>query len=300
MQINETTSTYILTTDIGGTHITSAICNLELKTIIPESLTRIEVFSKGTADHIFTTWNTACQYSLANSPGAVSGMGVAMPGPFDYENGISYIKGLDKYEGIYGLNIKNRLAENLNLNPSNIRFRNDAESAIAGETIAGAGRKYNDVVGITLGTGFGSAISRYKITKDVNWGSDNYKSSIADDYFSTRWFLTRYHELTGSFIPGVKELAILAENDENAIKVFNEFAIDLNAFLKQKLPIFSPQALVICGNIAKAHHLFLPYLKENLGEVVVELGQLGEYASLLGVASLFETISGVAVNPSVN
>ncbi|WP_158994558.1 ROK family protein [Mucilaginibacter sp. L196] len=300
MQINKALSTYILTTDIGGTHITSAICNLELKTIIPESLTRVEVFSKGTADHIFNAWNTAFQYSLANSPGTVSGVGVAMPGPFDYENGISYIKGLDKYESIYGLNIKSQLAGSFNLNPSNIRFRNDAESAIAGEIIAGAGRKYNDVVGITLGTGFGSAFSKHKITKDINWGSDNYKNSIADDYFSTRWFLKRYHELTGRFIAGVKELVILAESDGNAIKVFNEFAIDLNTFLKQKLPVFSPQALVICGNIAKANHLFLPYLEENLDPIKVELGQLGEHASLLGAASLFEITSGVVINTSVN
>ncbi len=300
MRTNETTSTYILTTDIGGTHITSAICNLELKMIIPESLIRVEVFSKGTADQIFAAWNMAFQYSIVNSPGIVSGMGVAMPGPFDYENGISYIKGLDKYESIYGLNIKKQFAESLNLNSLNIRFRNDAESTIAGEIIAGAGQKYNDVVGITLGTGFGSAFSKNKITRDINWGSDKYKNSIADDYFSTRWFLTRYHELTESFIPGVKELAILAENDGNAIKVFNEFAVELNAFLKQKLPVFSPQALVICGNIAKANHLFLPYLKENLSPVIVELGQLGEHASLLGAASLFETPFNVVVNTSVN
>lgn len=300
MRTNETTSTYILTTDIGGTHITSAICNLELKTIISESLTRVEVFSKGTADHVFTAWNTAFQYSLANCPGTVSGMGVAMPGPFDYENGISYIRGLDKYEHIYGLNIKKQLAESLNLNSSNIRFRNDAESTIAGEIIAGAGQKYNDVVGITLGTGFGSASSKNKITRDINWGNDKYKNSIADDYFSTRWFLNRYHEQTGSFIPGVKELAILAENDENAIKVFDEFAVDLNAFLKEKMPNFSPQALVVCGNIAKANHLFLPYLQENLSPVIVELGQLGEHASLLGAASLFEIPINVAANTSVN
>ncbi|WP_183580560.1 ROK family protein [Mucilaginibacter sp. X5P1] len=300
MQINEASPTYILTTDIGGTHITSAICNLELKMIIPESLIRVEVFSKDTADHIFAAWNMAFRHSVANSPGAVMGMGVAMPGPFDYENGISYIKGLDKYESIYGLNIKKQFAESLNLNSLNIRFRNDAESTIAGEIIAGAGQKYNDVVGITLGTGFGSAFSKNKITRDINWGSDKYKNSIADDYFSTRWFLTRYHELSESFIPGVKELAILAENDGNAIKVFNEFAVELNAFLKQKLPVFSPQALVICGNIAKANHLFLPYLKENLSPVIVELGQLGEHASLLGAASLFETPFNVVVNTSVN
>jgi glucokinase len=300
MQTNETTSTYILTTDIGGTHITSAICNLELKMIIPESLTRVEVFSKGTADHIFSAWNMAFRHSVANSPGAVSGMGVAMPGPFDYESGISYIKGVDKYESIYGLNIRKQFAETLNLSYSNVRFRNDAESTIAGEITAGSGLKYNDVVGITLGTGFGSAASKYKITTDINWGAHKYKNSIADDYFSTRWFLKSYHELTGNLVQGVKELAILAQNDENARRIFNEFAIGLSGFLNERLPSLSPQALVICGNIAKANHLFLPFLKANLEQVIVELGELGEHASLLGAASLFEAPSGVNVQAPVS
>jgi len=147
MQKNETSRSYILLADIGGTHITSAICNLELKTIIPQSLNRVEVVSNGTVDHIFTAWNKAFQYSISYSPGIISGVGIAMPGPFDYENGISYIKGLGKYESLYNLNIKEHLAESLGLNSLNVRFRNDAESAIAGEVSAGCGQKYSDVVG---------------------------------------------------------------------------------------------------------------------------------------------------------
>ncbi|HRP57404.1 hypothetical protein, partial [Agriterribacter sp.] len=65
-------------------------------------------------------------------------MGIAMPGPFDYEKGISYITGLHKYEYLYGLNVKELLAAELNIPLGNIRMMNDAAAYLAGELKAGA------------------------------------------------------------------------------------------------------------------------------------------------------------------
>ena len=111
-----------------------------------------------------------------------------MPGPFDYENGISLIKGLNKCEVLYGMDIKQCFARFLNLEPHLIRFRNDAESTIAGEVLAGAGQGSQRVFGVTLGTGFGSTYSENNITENINLGANAFKESIADDYLSTRWF----------------------------------------------------------------------------------------------------------------
>jgi glucokinase len=289
MQINDIPSSCILTADIGGSHITTGIYNINSRTVMEESVIRFDVVSKGAANDILASWGSAFKRVLGNTGISVAGLSVAMPGPFDYEKGVSYIKGLDKYESLYGMNIKEPLAAILKLAPQMIKFRNDAESTIAGEVLMGAGKTYNKVMGVTLGTGFGSAYSENKVTKDINLGSDPFKDSIADDYLSTRWFLKRHIELTGiSLIGGVKELALLAEKSDIARDIFKEFAINMANFLKNPVLQLKPDVLILCGNIAKASKFFLPQLIEALHPVDIKLAQLGENAPLIGAAANFD------------
>lgn len=169
-----------------------------------------------------------------------------------------------------------------------IRFKNDAEATIAGEVFIGAGKEYQNVMGLTLGTGFGSAYSKSGITKDINLGGEPYKGTIADDYLSTRWFLRRYNELTGiALTDGVKELSLLAEKSEVARDVFKEFAMNMIDFLSRPIKQLSPQVLILCGNIAKASKFFLPYLAQGLSSTTIKLAQLGENAPLIGAAAMF-------------
>jgi len=294
MQINGLRSLYILTADIGGSHITVGICNMETHTIMRQSLIGAEVNSGGSATEILTSWSNVFQQMLKNTNLPVSGLSVAMPGPFDYENGISYITGLNKYESLYGMDIKKFLADLLKLDPQMIRFRNDAESTIAGEVLEGAGKGYGTVMGVTLGTGFGSAFSSNKITKDINLGSEPYKDTIADDYFSTRWFIKRYNELTGiGLTGGVKELSAIAEKNVVARDIFKEYANNMADFLAKPVEQLNPEVLIICGNIAKASEFFLPYLSERLNTTTIKLAQLDENAPLIGAAAMFEDTTGL-------
>ncbi|MFC0518218.1 ROK family protein [Mucilaginibacter angelicae] len=284
----EQASPYILTADIGGSHLTAGLCNTETTSIISDSIISVEVMSKGTANEILTAWTNALQAVIKNSNHPIDSLAIAMPGPFDYDKGISYIKGLDKYEAIFGMDIKKQFADALGMDLQRVRFRNDAECAIAGEVLAGAGKPYDKVIGITLGTGFGSAFSINKITTDLNLGSDPYNDSIADDYFSTRWFVKRYAELTGQALTGgVKELAALAPQNNHAQQVFSEFADQLTGFLSAAIGKLQPDALLICGNIAKASDFFLPRLQKNLAPLKIELAQLGEQSALIGAAAAF-------------
>lgn len=282
-------SNYILTADIGGSHITAGLCCMGPLGLIDEKTVRAGVQSKGAANNILTSWRTVLQQVISKSGGiAVSGIGIAMPGPFDYQKGISYIRGLNKYEALYGMDIREYLAGALGLSPSMVRFRNDAESTIAGESLMGEGKNFERVLGITLGTGFGSAFSDKNNTTDLNLGSDAFKASIADDYFSTRWFLKRYFELTGlSLSGGVKELADLAGNSSLARGIFREFAMGMGEFLLPHIERLAPDALVICGNIARAHELFMPHLERLLNPLPVKIGSLNENAPLIGAAFMF-------------
>jgi len=284
---NKIVSPYILTADIGGSHITAAICNTGTYDIEEKSIVRVEVDSKSTAAEIIGNWQSALKKALSAADVEITGLGVAMPGPFNYTEGVSYIKGLNKYEAIYGMDIKSAFGSFLNMDVSVVRFRNDAEATIAGEALAGAGAGYKKVAGVTLGTGFGSAYSTEGITRDLNYGSDSYKETIADDYLSTRWFQKRYHELTGNQIPNVKALAAMASNDNHAIQVFDEFAANMADFLKNPLQQLSPDVLVLCGNITKAANYFLPQLTQYLPAITIQTALLGEKAALIGASALF-------------
>ena len=68
-------------------------------------------------------------------------IGIAMPGPFDYENGICYIKGLDKYESLFNLNVKEMLAQQLNIERSDIYMMNDASCFLKGEVFGGVAKE---------------------------------------------------------------------------------------------------------------------------------------------------------------
>jgi glucokinase len=284
---NKTVSSLILTADIGGSHITAAICNTDTYDIEKNGIIRVEVNSKATATEIIASWRSALQLALSHADSDVSGLGVAMPGPFDYTKGVSYIKGLNKYEAIYGMDIKSAFAGFLNMDRGLVRFRNDAEATIAGEALAGAGAGYKNVAGVTLGTGFGSAYCAEGITHDLNYGSDSYRGTIADDYLSTRWFQKRYHELTGKPIPDVKALAALVPVDKAARQAFDEFAGNMADFLQQPLNKLSPDVLVLCGNITKAAEYFLPQLSNSLSNITIKTALMGEKAALIGAAALF-------------
>src|SRR5215207_3029952 len=90
--------------DIGGSHITAAVVDLQQRQIQPGTLIRNRVNSHAAADDIIHQWSETISQVFECDNSISKKLGLAMPGPFDYENGICLIKGLDKYEHLYGLN----------------------------------------------------------------------------------------------------------------------------------------------------------------------------------------------------
>ncbi|WPV00679.1 ROK family protein [Mucilaginibacter sp. cycad4] len=290
---------YVISADIGGTHITAAVIDLGKKMIIEDTRTRLSVDSQGTAAEILKSWAAALKQAYEKFGSPVQQVALAMPGPFDYENGISLIKDLHKYEAIYGLNIKLYLSEVLGIDATAILFRNDAEAFLQGEVVAGAGTGSRKVLGITLGTGFGSAWSVDGIVNDLNLGSRLYKDSIADDYFSTRWFLRRYREITGLSATGVSALILMSKHSAVVRTIFDEFTANLSLFLNDIVLAEKPDVIVIGGNIAKASGMFLDELTSRLTShsesLQIKLALLGEDAALMGAAAGFDSRSGVNI-----
>jgi glucokinase len=179
---------YIISADIGGSHITAAVIDVDRKYVVEGTRVGAQVNCHGGVSEILSAWIKVFTNIRDCFPTPINRLALAMPGPFDYENGISRIRGLQKYESLYGINVKQYIADALKIDAQNILFRNDAEAFLHGEVVAGLASPHEKVLGFTLGTGMGSAISQRGVTWDANWGSDLFGKTIADDYLSTRWF----------------------------------------------------------------------------------------------------------------
>jgi glucokinase len=287
-------------TDIGGSHISCAAVDLRTGTILRKTFAERTVNNQASADDIIGVWSEALDQSMSGvNRHDIKGIGFAMPGPFDYVKGIAWIKGVAKYENLYGLNVGKAVSEKLKV-PEQflVRFMNDASSFAVGEAWAGSAKDYARSLSITFGTGFGSAFIADKIP--VCDGPEvprigcvyhlPYKEGIADDYFSTRWFLREYKRITGREISGVKELASLASHDPIVMELFREFGTNAATFLAPWLKSFKAEILVVGGNISHAYDLFGEVFESGLkkedwkGPVV--LSTLKEDAALLGSAYL--------------
>jgi glucokinase len=288
--------------DIGGSHISCAAVDLSTGLVLKETLAEREVNNQAQAFRIISVWSGAIAESLSKvHADEVRGIGFAMPGPFDYVRGISYIKGVAKYENLYGFNIGDAIHSSLEVPESfETRFINDVSAFAVGEATFGKGRGYERVMCITLGTGLGSAFINNKIP--IVDGPEvprigcvyhiPYLDGIADDYFSTRWFVKRYHEETGRELKGVKELSDLAGKDKIVDTLFTGFGKDLAVFLAPYLKNFKAEVLVIGGNISHAYvhfgNVFEEQLRKEKCNCKITLSVLKEDAALLGSAFLLD------------
>jgi predicted NBD/HSP70 family sugar kinase len=288
--------------DIGGSHITCAAIDLVSGNILRNTLSERSVNNQASSKVIIDIWSEALAGALAEVPfDSVKGAGFAMPGPFDYVKGISYIKGVAKYENLYGINIRDAIAGTLDV-PADflIRFMNDASSFAVGEAWTGSATKVRRSLSVTLGTGFGSAFISDRIPivdgplvpKLGCVYHLPYLDGIADDYFSTRGLLGRYKKITGTQLTGVKELAALAPAEKVVNELFADFGDKLGLFLSPWLKRFEAEMLVIGGNISHAYNLFGDVFEKRLKtekcSCMVELSKLKEDAALMGSAYLLD------------
>ncbi|KAA3438796.1 ROK family protein [Rufibacter hautae] len=275
--------------DVGGSHISAALVDMETSSLVTGSYVRKEINTQGSVNEIIENWCEVIQQAQKYDSTSSGKIGIAMPGPFDYPNGVSLIKDQNKYDILYKLNVKELLAEKLLVQADDIRFLNDAECFLLGEVFCGAAQGVEQVLGLTLGTGLGSAWCHHGKVEDADLWNSPFKEGIAEDYLSTRWFVNRFRELTGQEVKGVKELADLAPQNQTAQVVFDEFGRNLADFIKTAVKQVGAVMVVIGGNISKAYPLFSQSLEKHLQtaglSIPIRVAELGEESALIGAAS---------------
>jgi glucokinase len=269
------------------------------------------VNNHASADEILNNWCIALTKTMDLVPGNdLAGIGFAMPGPFNYPKGIALFTGTNaKYEKLFGIPVADELSKRLDLSPDRIRFINDATAFAVGEAWIGKAAQAELSLSVTLGTGFGSAfidrglpvVEREDVPEKGCFWHLPFKKGIADDYFSTRWFIKRYFETTGQKANGVKDIAEKASSDKAAKDIFNEFGAHLGAFLGPWLDKFKAGILVLGGNISGAYSLFGNAFESSLRdtgiETCIEISELAENAAIAGSARLFDEPFWLKVKP---
>ena len=77
----------VIGADIGGSHITAAQIDVTNKRLIDTSLVRMYVDSLASAQEVINVWAGCIKQAMQNEQ--VAKVCLAMPGPFNYEEGLA-------------------------------------------------------------------------------------------------------------------------------------------------------------------------------------------------------------------
>jgi glucokinase len=258
--------------EVGGTHVSAALVDTSTWRTISETLTHDSLRSNGTANDILADL-TAAIGRLGSCRGSI--LGIAIPGPFDYEHGIGRFRDVGKFDALNGVNMKRVLLATLREPPNDIRFVNDAVAFAIGEWVSGAAQGVARTVAITLGTGVGSAflVSGTPITSGREVPPDGavHLLRIGDqpleDIVSRRAIVAAYRAITADYGRhlDVHDIARRAADGDTAARTTLDTAFRaLGMAIAPWLVNFGAEVLVVGGGIAAAWKQIAPCLREGL------------------------------------
>ena len=262
------------------------------------------------------------EYIAANGlENKIAGIGLGSPGTLDIKNGIvNYANNLG-WEDLHVADIFHEVV------PYPVRLTNDANAASLGEAKFGAGRSYESVIMLTLGTGVGGGIIINGKLYEGNQGKgaelghsvivvdgeqctcgrkgclETYASATAliretkkamhNNRRSMLWKLCPDIDLVSGKIP----FEAAKKGDKAAIDVLDNYIKYLGEGILNFCNIFRPNVIVLSGGIANAgDYLFdrvNKYVKDrNYGykmtpEVKIVPAELGYDSGKIGAAALF-------------
>ena len=195
---------------------------------------------------------------------------------------------------------------------------NDANVMVLAEAIQGAAKGYQNVIGLTLGTGIGGGILiDGKIYRGVNYAgaeighmSIDYKGlscncggvGCIELYASATGMVRNYREklsVANKSVPQVVNTEVIFANakqgEQEAINTIDETCVYLGTAIASLVNIFNPEIIVIGGGVADAGDDFLKpiwnviqerAMKPSLRGVKLVKAELGNKAGMVGAISL--------------
>lgn len=238
--------------DLGGTNFRAGLVD-------GERLVRKEVVPcpKGTEQEVNAALLALVERLMTDE---VTSIGVGVPTIVDREQGIVYhAANIPAWEEVHLKDIM----EDAFHRP--VFINNDANCFALGVHAFGEGRDYDDMVGLTLGTGVGSGIIvRGRLYNGRNTcagevGSLPFREKDYEHYCASRFF--EEYGTTG------KQLAEDARRgDPKAYEIWRVFGDNLGCLVQAVLFAYDPEAVFIGGGIADAFDFYKEGMLTRLGE----------------------------------
>ena len=152
-----------------------------------------------------------------------------------------------------------------------VYINNDANCFAVGEKHFGQAKKYDNVVGLIVGTGLGAGvIINGKLYNGANCGAGEFGMiSYLDhnhEYYASGQFFKNVHKASG------KELFERAKNgDLEALRIFAEFGGHLGEAVKTILYAADPDIIVLGGSVSQAYRFFKQAMWESITTFVYSL-----------------------------
>ena len=301
---------YIIGVDLGGTNIRTALLDSGGK-IVAKSR------AANGKDPLQILLNLLEPLYAANA-GEITGVGIAVAGLIDRENGI--VLNSPNIPELNGVNLKSEIAARYKIP---VTVENDANAAAYGEKIAGAGKDIENFVMFTLGTGIGGGIVYHGKLMPVA-AEIGHMSINADGHqcpCGNVGCLELYASATAIIGNTVAELekegsaSILKEfnngnfykikaediynaaleGDPLARNILREAGKGLGIGMANVINILCPDAIILTGGLIGAWNIYIESaikeaqkraLKELYGNVRIMASALGDDAGLIGAAYL--------------
>lgn len=268
--------------EIGGTHVTVAVFDPVTRSV--DDVRRVGLDAAAPAPELVDVL-VRCASSISVAPGAT--WGVALPGPFDYDNGIGRFHGVGKFDALNGFDLGTALRKGLPESPAGIRFLNDAHAFGLGEWASGTMAGQARALALTLGTGIGSAFVADGVV--VSDGPSVPPEGRVDlltidglpleETVSRRAILAAY----GRPAVDVADVAAAARSGEaEASEVLRSAFQALGSALRPWVDSFGATIVVVGGSMAGSWDLIAPPLTAGLGEPRVVPARCGDQAALIG------------------
>jgi len=142
-------------------------------------------------------------------------------------------------------------------------INNDANCFALGQQRWGVAKDYDNVIGVTLGTGLGvGIIANGQLFCGANTGAGElgcfgYKGKNFEYFCSSKILSDKYHT------NGYELFRKAEEGQTEAMEVWKEFGYNLGEFVKLLMLAYDPQAIVFGGGLAGSFKWFGDSLKEN-------------------------------------
>lgn len=273
----------VLGVDLGGTNISvGRVEEMKISRLFTRSISA-HGSEKQILDEVIQAIKSAFDQEVA-------AIGLGVPSLVDVEKGIVYdVQNIPSWKKVH----LKEILENIFHRP--VYVNNDANCFALGEKHFGKGKRFKNLVGLTVGTGLGAGIIiDNRLYAGTNCGAGEvgsilYKEHIYEYYCSGQFFKNFYN------VAGSQVFENAKKGDKKSLEIFEEFGVHFGNAIKTVLFAFDPEAIILGGSVSRSYPFFkksmwqeivtFPY-RHVLESLVIDISEEA-HISILGAAALY-------------